>query len=54
MVRQKRIKASKGEGGPKLVNLEQTSFLNDPHRKIVAMVYFNENPLKMMNVPYFI
>ena len=54
MVPQKRIKAYKGKGGLKLVNLERTFFLNGPHPQTVGFFYFNENPLKMMNVPYFI
>ena len=51
---QKHIKVYKGVGGIKLVNIERTHFLNGPHPKIVDFIYFNENPLKMMNVPYLI
>ena len=36
------------------MNLESTYFLNGLHPKIVGFIYFNENPLKMTNVPYFI
>ena len=43
-----------GEGKPKLMNLERTCFLNGPHPKIVGFIYFTGNPLKMMNVPYFV
>ena len=28
--------------------------LNGPHPKIVGFIYFNENPLQMMNAPCFI
>ena len=42
-----------GRGGRKLTNLESTYFLNGPHPKIVGFIYFNKNPLKMINVPYF-
>ena len=51
---QKHIKVYEGVGGIKLVNIERTHFLNGPHPKIVDFIYFNENPLKMMNVPYLI
>ena len=47
-------KRTSGEGGLKLINLERTHFLNGPHPKIVGFLYFSENPLKMMNVSYFI
>ena len=41
-------------GGLTLINLERTHFLNGYHSKVVGFIYFSENPLKMMNVPYFI
>ena len=56
-VPQKRIKAYKGAVGGwglKLINLERTHFLNGPHQKIVGFFYFSKNPLKKMNVSYFI
>ena len=53
-VPQKRIKAYMELGGLTLINLERTHFLNGHHSKVVGFIYFNENPLKMMNVPYFI
>ena len=49
----KRIKAYRA-GVPKLMNLRRTYFLNGPHPEIAGFIYFNENPLQMMNVPYYI
>ena len=43
-----------GEGKPKLMYLERTCFLNRNQTKIVGFIYFTGNPLKMMNVPYFV
>ena len=53
-------RGKKREGGGYLksvsncMNLKRTYFLNGPHPKLVGFIYFNENPLKMMNVRYFI
>ena len=48
------LKHRRVEGVPKLMNLERKYFLNGPHPEIVGFIYFNENPLKMMNVLYLI
>ena len=44
----------RGEGAGGCANMANLEYRNDPLPKAVGFIYFYENPLKMMNVSYFI